>query len=104
MRVWADFSKPSFQKTVRFTTAPIPFTLNIKRNIVLLGINDIKEITTAMLAYPGMDYTEYSLSFMKRRLTGLATRQRIRRKEQFLARLQDRKSTRLNSSHVRISY
>lgn len=42
-----------------------------------------------MLAYPGMDYTEYSLSFMKRRLTGLATRQRIRRKEQFLARLQD---------------
>ncbi len=42
-----------------------------------------------MLEYPGMDYTEYSLSFLKRRLTRLATQQRIRRKEQFLERLHE---------------
>src|SRR5690554_2942238 len=89
MKAWVDFLKPNFQKTVRYTTAPILFTLNTKRNIVLLGINDIKEITTAMLEYPGMDYTEYSLSFLKRRLTRLATQQRIRRKEQFLERLHE---------------
>lgn len=49
-----------------------------------LSINDIKDLTLSMLAYPGMDYTNFSLSFLKRRLSFVFTHLNIRRKEQFI--------------------
>lgn len=47
------------------------------------GINDIKEITTSMATYPDMDYSNYALSFLKRRLPYLFSQLNLRRKEQF---------------------
>jgi chemotaxis protein methyltransferase CheR len=54
---------------------------------VNFGINDIKEITAAMAEYPNMDYTNYALSFLKRRLSYLFAQLNIRRKELFFERL-----------------
>lgn len=51
------------------------------------GINDIKEITASMAAYPAMDYSNYALSFLKRRLSYLFNQLNIRRKDQFYDRL-----------------
>jgi chemotaxis protein methyltransferase CheR len=50
---------------------------------VNFGINDIKEITAAMADYPHMDYSNYALSFLKRRLSYLFIQLNIRRKEEF---------------------
>ncbi len=52
------------------------------------GINDIKEITASMAAYPDMDYSHYALSFLKRRLSYLFTQLNVRRKDQFYEMLQ----------------
>ena len=52
-----------------------------------LGINEIKELTNAMLVYPNMDYTNYSLSFLNRRLSFVFNQLNIKRKDQFLSQL-----------------
>lgn len=51
------------------------------------SITDIKDLTLSMLGYPNMDYTNYSLSFLKRRLAYVFTSLNIRRKDQFLEML-----------------
>jgi chemotaxis protein methyltransferase CheR len=77
-------------KTGRFTREPTPFILNINVKTgkqVNFGINDIKELTASMAAYPSMDYSNYALSFLKRRLSYLFAQLKIRRKEQFFEML-----------------
>lgn len=51
------------------------------------SITDIKELTLSMLGYPNMDYTNYSLSFLKRRLAIVFTSLNLRRKDQFIEML-----------------
>ncbi len=55
--------------------------------MVNLGINEIKELTKSMRDYPNMDYTDYSFSFLKRRLAMIFSILNIKRKEQFLSLL-----------------
>ncbi|TCO10944.1 CheR family methyltransferase [Natronoflexus pectinivorans] len=52
-----------------------------------LGINDIREITSAMSAYTNMDYTEYALSFLKRRLAYIFDQFNIRKVGTFIEAL-----------------
>ncbi|ASB49038.1 CheR family methyltransferase [Alkalitalea saponilacus] len=52
-----------------------------------LGINDIREITSAMSAYTNMDYTEYALSFLKRRLAYIFDHFNIRKVGTFIEAL-----------------
>ena len=54
-----------------------------------LGINDIKEITSAMSEYPDMDYSNYSMSFLKRRLSYAFALLNLRRLNQLPERLKD---------------
>jgi chemotaxis protein methyltransferase CheR len=56
---------------------------------VNLSINEIKEITHAMLSFPNMDYTNYTISFLKRRLSFVFEQLNIKRKDQFLDQLKN---------------
>jgi chemotaxis protein methyltransferase CheR len=56
---------------------------------VNLSINEIKEITNAMLVFPNMDYTNYTLSFLKRRLSFVFEQLNLKRKDQFLDQLKN---------------
>ena len=56
---------------------------------ISLGINDIKNITSEMARYEGMDYTGYNFSFLKRRLGHVFTELKVRRLPQFIERLSD---------------
>ncbi len=51
------------------------------------SINEIKEITLSMLTYPNMDYTNYSISFLKRKFSSVFAKLNIKRKEQLYERL-----------------
>ena len=53
------------------------------------GIKDIKEITTSMSAYSDMDYSNYALSFLKRRLSYLFAQLNIRKIESFYEMLEN---------------
>jgi chemotaxis protein methyltransferase CheR len=54
---------------------------------VIFGIKEIKELTNAMMVYPNMDYTNYSLSFLNRRFSFVFNQLNIKRREQFLSQL-----------------
>lgn len=56
---------------------------------VSLSINDIKNITSEMARYDGMDYTGYNFSFLKRRLGHVFAELKVRRLPQFVDRLSD---------------
>ncbi len=54
-----------------------------------LGIAEIRELTTAMSKYPDMDYSEYILSFLARRLSYVFKQLKIKRKEKFIEKLEE---------------
>ena len=53
------------------------------------GIADIREMTGAMSQYPGMEYDGYVLSFIFRRLAYIFDKLRVRRKDDFILKLED---------------
>ena len=67
-----------------------------------LGINEIKELTFSMLDYPCMDYTNYSLSFLKRRLSFVFTHLNIKRKDQFIELLKKKDFREKVLSHMQV--
>jgi chemotaxis protein methyltransferase CheR len=54
---------------------------------VIFGITEIKELTKSMAAYPDMDYTNYSLSFLGRRLSYVFDTLNIRQISVFQSKL-----------------
>ncbi|MDG5799391.1 CheR family methyltransferase [Marinilabiliaceae bacterium ANBcel2] len=54
-----------------------------------LGINEIKEITKAMALYPEMDYSNFLISFLKRRLSLIFDKLKIRKVDLFIESLSD---------------
>jgi chemotaxis protein methyltransferase CheR len=56
---------------------------------VELGINEIREITKVMAAYPDMNYTNYSLSFLRRRLSKVFKQSSLRRLDLLQEKLKD---------------
>lgn len=53
------------------------------------GIAELKEITVAMSKYPDMDYSNYTLSFLARRLSLIFNTLKVRQVESFYQNLED---------------
>ncbi len=57
--------------------------------MINLGIKDIKELTAAMSEYPYMDYSNYALSFLKRRLPYIFHKLKIKKTDPFINSLKN---------------